>query len=318
MSMQLTDSQKQAIQLALDFATSDNKILNIVGDAYTGKTTLVPYLVKELESFLNVYSSIIGEETEVMVLSVNNRLGMEYLMNGINYTHLSSILPMPLKPVIYIVDYSEYDPALTDRYPYYLDDPDTKFILLTRVANPSTQSFRLDPITEPVKPVRLNRDEFTAKLKEDIIKDPSDTVYVTALDSGNVIDYRMDFLDKSKIAPNTLLKDHLGVYHIFESYKHTTFNSSSCGVYVLSDASAEDTNKKYILDGATISPELGQYIENAPCVDYLYVDSILTPDDIIGLKFKNVYLHSEDSNSTSRHLQKVLGSALENLYILEG
>ena len=91
MSIQLTDSQKQAIQLALDFATSDSKILNIVGDAYTGKTTLVPYLIKELESFLNVYSSIIGEETQVGVVVLNERLKLEYLINGINYTYLSSI-----------------------------------------------------------------------------------------------------------------------------------------------------------------------------------------------------------------------------------
>lgn len=318
MSIQLTDSQKQAIQLALDFATSDSKILNIVGDAYTGKTTLVPYLVKELESFLNVYSSIIGEETQVRVVVLNERLKLEYLMNGINYAHLSSISPRPLKPVIYIVDNSKYTPMINDRYSNYFYSLDTKFILLTREVRPNCQSYRLDPITEPVKPVRLDRDEFTAKLKEDIVKDSSNTIYVTELNSWNVIEPSTDFLDKSKIAPNTVLKDHSAAYHLFESYKHTTFNSSSCGVYVLSDASAKDSNKKYILDGATISPELGQYIENAPYVDYLYVDSTLKPDDIIGLKFKNVYLHSEGSNSTPRHLQKVLGSALENLYILEG
>lgn len=317
MNIQLTDSQKQAIQFALDFATSNNKILNIVGDAYSGKTTLVPYLVKELESFLNVYSSIMGDETEVRVLVANKRLGMKYLMNGINCTYLSSIPHRPLKPAIYIVDYSEYNPTLTEGYSYYLDNPDAKFIYLTREAKPNCQCFRLDPITEPVKPVRLNREDFTTKLKEDIVKDSSNTICVTALDSGKVIDCAKDFLDKSKIAPNTLLKDPSGLYYLFESYKHTTFNSSSCGVYVLSDASAKDSNKKYILDEATISRELVQYFKYAPYVNYLYVDSILTPYDIIGLKFKNVYLHSEDSNSTSRHLQKVLGSALENLYILE-
>ena len=249
MSIQLTDSQKQAIQLALDFATSDSRILNIVGDAYTGKTTLVPYLVKELESFLKVYSSIIGEETQVRVLVSNERLMLEYLMKDIKYTYFNRVSLYPAVPVIYIVDSSNCNPVLNDEPSDYLDSPNTKFILLTRVARTNNQSFRLDPITEPVKPVRLNREDFTAKLKEDIVK---------------------------------------------------------------------ETNKKYILDEATISPELGQYIENAPYVDYLYVDSILTPDDIIGLKFKNVYLHSEGSNSTPRHLQKVLGSALENLYILEG
>ena len=317
MTIQLTESQKQAIQLALDFSISDKTFFNIVGDAYTGKTTLVPYLVKELEAFLKVYNSIAGEDTSIKVAVPTRRLKMEYLRHGSDIevaTFPRTEVTSPM-PTIYIID----DPFNDDRfYPsnftHTVSNKKSKFIFLTRNPKPNIKSYRLDPAIKPVKPVRLNRKDFTAKLKEDIIKDSSNTLYVSALHTGGVIDSSMDFLDKSQIAPNTVLKDSSAVHHIFENYIDIEFEGTPCKAYIFTDASAETTGYKYMSDESALFSYLEPYSAD---INYFYVDNILTPDGVIGLKYKNVYLHSEGINSTPRHLQKVLGSALENLYILE-
>ena len=320
MTIQLSESQKQAIKLALDFSVSNDRFFNIVGDAYTGKSTLVPYLAKELESFLKVYNSIAGEEASIKVVVPNRRLRMEYIRQGNNTEDVSfyGIGTFCNKPTIYIID----DPSDNNHfypvnYHNLASSEDSKFILLSRTPKPVNKSYRLDPVVKPVEPVRLNREDFTAKLKEDIIKDSSNTAYVTELDSESVINSSMYFLDKSKIAPNTVLEDCSGVYHLFEKYVDSKFEGKPCKAYVFTDSSRDITLCKYMLDASTLLPEFEDYFAKTSDINYLYVDSILTPNDIIGLKFKNVYLHSEDSYSTPRHLQKVLGSALENLYILE-
>lgn len=320
MNIQLSESQKQAIQLALDFSISDERFLNIVGDAYTGKSTLVHYLVKELEAFLKVYNSIVGEDTFIKVVVPKHRLKMEYLRHGsdIEVVHFHHIGLKANRPTIYIIDDPFNNEHLyPDNYSHMISNEKSKFIFLTKNPKPNMKSYRLDPAIKPVKPVRLNKEDFTAKLKEDIIKDSSNTAYVSALHTGDVIDSSMDFLDKSKIAPNTILKDHSAVHHLFENYIDAKFDGVPCKAYVFTDASAEVTCCKYILDESTIFSDLEPYFENTSDINYLYVDNILSPDDVIGLKYKNVYLHSEGSNSTPRHLQKVLGSAVENLYILE-
>lgn len=320
MTIQLTESQKQAIQLALDFSVSDEKFFNIVGDSYTGKTTLVPHLAKELESFLKIYNSIVGEDTFVKVVVPKHRLKMEYLRHssGIEAVQVHHIGVYGIRPTIFIID-DPYDNEhfYPDNYSRAISNGKSKFIFLTKNPKPNMKSYRLDPAIKPVKPVRLSREDFTTKLKEDIIKDSSNTAYVTALSSELVIDDSMDFLDKSKIAPNTVLKDYSAVSHLFENYVDTTFDGEPCKAYVFTDKSADVTNYKYILDKATVSSELKEFFKDTPDINYIDVDTILTPDSIIGLKFKNVYLHSEGSYNTPRHLQKVLGSALENLYILE-
>ena len=320
MTIQLTESQKQAIKLALDFSISDETFFNIVGDAYTGKTTLVPYLAKELEAFLKVYNSIAGEDTSIKVAVPTRRLEMEYLRHGsdIEVAPFHRIRLSSPMPTIYIID----DPFNDDRfYPsnftHTVSNKKSKFIFLTKNPKPNIKSYRLDPAIKPVKPVRLNRKDFTAKLKEDIIKDSSNTAYVRALHTVAVIGSSMDFLDKSQIAPNTILKDCSAVHHIFESYTDTKFDGVPCKAYVFTDASADNAGYKYILDESTLLSYLEPYSEKTTDINYLYVDNILTPNDVIGLKYKNVYLHSEGINSTPRHLQKVLGSAVENLYILE-
>ena len=319
MAIQLSESQKQAIKLALDFSTSNDRFFNIVGDAYTGKSTLVPYLAKELESFLKVYNSIAGEETSIKVVLPKRRLRMEYIRQGINMEGVSyyNSGASCTKPTIYIIDDS-YDSRYLypDNYSNRAASKDSKFILLSRTPKPVNKSYRLDPVVKPVKPVRLNREDFTAKLKEDIIKDSSNTAYVTELYSESVIDSSMDFLDKSKIAPNTVLRDYSGVYHLFEKYIDSRFDGKPCKAYVFTDSLAGVALCKYMLDASTIPYEFEEYSDKTSDINYIYVDSILTPNDIIGLKFKNVYLHSEGSYSTPSHLQKVLGSALENLYIL--
>ena len=318
MTIQLSESQKQAIKLALDFSISNDKFFNIVGDAYTGKSTLVPYLAKELESFLKVYNSIVGGETSITVSVPNHRLKMEYIRqcSGIEGTPFHcSIGVYGFKPTIFIVD-NPYD----SKQPYlnsYISAKDDKFIILSRTPKPINKSYRLDPIIKPVKPVKLNREDFTAKLKEDIIKDSSNTAYVTELDSGNVIDSSMDFLDKSKIAPNTILKDYSAMHHIFENYVDSEFDGKPCKAYVFTDGSADVSYHKYSLDISTLPYGIEEYYNKTSGIGHLYVDNILTTKDIIGLKFKNVYLHSEGSYSTPIHLEKILGSALENLYILE-
>lgn len=320
MTIQLTESQKQAIQLALDFSVSDEKFFNIVGDSYTGKSTLVPYLAKELESFLKVYNSIIGEDTSVKVVVPKHRLKMEYLRHGsdVDAVQFHYMGIFGIKTTIFIVD-DPYDNEhfYPDNYSRAISNGKSKFIFLTKNPKPNMKSYRLDPAIKPVKPVRLSREVFTTKLKKDIIKDSSNTAYVTALSSGWVIDDSMDFLDKSKIAPNTMLKDYSAVLHLFENYVDTSFDGKPCKAYVFTDESADVTHYKYMLDKATISYELEGYFKDIADINYVNVDTILTPDNIIGLKFKNVYLHSEGSYNTPRHLQKVLGSALENLYILE-
>ena len=321
MTIQLTESQKQAIQLALDFSISDETFFNIVGDAYTGKTTLVPYLAKELEAFLKVYNSIAGEDTSIKVAVPTRRLKMEYLRHGsdIEVAPFQRIRLSSPMPTIYIID----DPFLNDdrfypsNFTHTVSNKKSKFIFLTKNPKPNIKSYRLDPAIKPVKPVRLNRKDFTAKLKEDIIKDSSNTAYVRALHTVAVIGSSMDFLDKSQIAPNTILKDCSAVHHIFESYTDNKFEGIPCKAYVFTDASADNTGYKYILDESTLLSYLEPYSEKTTDINYLYVDNILTPNDVIGLKYKNVYLHSEGINSTPRHLQKVLGSAVENLYILE-
>ena len=318
MTIQLSESQKQAIKLALDFSISKDKFFNIVGDAYTGKSTLVPYLAKELESFLKVYNSIVGGETSITVVVPNHRLEMEYIRqcNSIEVTPFPcSIGVYGFKPTIFIVDnpYDSMQPYLNS----YISAKDDKFIILSRTPKPINKSYRLDPIIKPVKPVKLNREDFTAKLKEDIIKDSSNTAYVTELDSGNVIDSSMDFLDKSKIAPNTVLKDYSAMHHIFEKYVDSEFDGKPCKAYVFTDGSANASYHKYSLDISTLPYGIEEYYNRTSGIGHLYVDNILTTKDIIGLKFKNVYLHSEGSYSTPIHLEKILGSALENLYILE-
>ena len=321
MTIQLSESQKQAIKLALDFSISNEKFFNIVGDAYTGKSTLVPYLAKELDSFLKVYNSIVGGETSITVSVPNHRLRMEYIRqcSGIEVTPFPcSIRAYGFKPTIFIID----DPYNSKQfysasYNNIIAANDDKFIILSRTPRPINKSYRLDPIVKPVKPVKLNREDFTAKLKEDIIKDSSNTVYVTELDSGNVIDSSMYFLDKSKIAPNTVLKDYLGMHHVFEKYVDSEFDGKPCKAYVFTDGSAVASHRKYSLDISTLPYGLEEYYNKTSGVGHLYVDNILTTKDIIGLKFKNVYLHSEGSYSTPIHLEKILGSALENLYILE-
>lgn len=323
MTIQLSESQKQAIKLALDFSISNDKIFNIVGDAYTGKTTLVPYLVKELESFLKVYNSIVGGETTITVVVPNYRLKMEYTRQcrdiEVYNISFSSIAEYDFKPTIFIIDDPYYDSEQIhpDRYNNMIYSKNNKFIFLTRTPQPINKPYRLDPIVKPVKPVKLNREDFTAKLKEDIIKDSSNTAYVTELDSGKVIDSSMDFLDKSQIAPNTMLKDYSAMHHIFENYVDSEFDGKPCKAYVFTDGSADVSYHKYSLDISTLPYGLEEYYNKTSGIGHLYVDSILSPKDIIGLKFKNVYLHSESSYSTPIHLQKVLGSALENLYILE-
>ena len=321
MTIQLSESQKQAIKLALDFSISKDKFFNIVGDAYTGKSTLVPYLAKELESFLKVYNSIVGGETSITVVVPNHRLKIEHIRqcSGMEVTPFPcSTGVYAFKPTIFIIDnpYDSKQPYLNS-YNKMISAENDKFIILSRTPKSIDKSYRLDPIIKPVKPVKLNREDFTAKLKEDIIKDSSNTAYVTELDSGNVIDSSMDFLDKSKIAPNTVLKDYSGMHYIFENYVDSEFDGKPCKAYVFTDGSADASYHKYSLDISTLPYGIEEYYTKTSGVGHLYVDNILRTKDIIGLKFKNVYLHSEGSYNTPIHLEKILGSALENLYILE-